>query len=275
MGLLSGKVALIAGVTNKSSIGWGIAEALHAQGARVAFACLEGNVRRVKRIAPMVDSELVFPCDVRSDADIEAVFVSLREAFGGRLDILVHSLAYAHIEDLGGKFIDLSREGWYAALDVSAYSLTAMSRHARYMMRAAGGGSIMTLTFVGGSRVVPGYNVMAVAKAALETSVRYLAYELGPDGIRVNAISPGPVPTLSSMVIEDFSTAMEMVANRAPLLRNITLQDIGGSAVFLASDLASGVTGSILHVDAGMDILAPPTDIHRKIKKVSKDAIAP
>ncbi len=240
-----------------------MARALHAQGANLAFTCVENNVRRLKKLAPQVNSDIIVPCDVRSDEDIENAFNTVGNAFSGRLDILVHAIAYAHIDDLGGEFIHISREGWNLALEISAFSLVAMARRARPLMNAAGGGSIFALTFVGGKRVVPGYNIMGVAKAALDMSVRYLAYDLGPENIRVNAISAGPISTPSSLAVEDFGSALRLVENTSPLLRNITLEDLGGTAVYLASDLSRSVTGETIYVDSGIYILSAPSKPRR------------
>jgi enoyl-[acyl-carrier protein] reductase I len=272
MGLLDGKTALVCGVTNKSSIGWGIAKALHAQGARLAFTCVENNVRRLKRLIPEVGSDIVIPCDVLKDEDIASAAENLQLAFQGRLDILVHSIAYSNISDLGSEFIQVSRSGWNLALEASAYSLVALSRAFRPMMTASGCGSIITLTFVGGRNVVPGYNIMGIAKSALNMSVKYLAYDLGPDRIRVNAISAGPITTFSSLAVENFDTALQLVQTHSPLLRNITQEDLGGTAVYLASDLSSAVTGEILFADSGMHILAPPAAVHRRSPQKESDS---
>lgn len=267
MGLLDGKKALIAGVANKDSIAWGMARALRAQGAEIAFTCLKSNVRRLKKLAPEVESDLIFPCDVRSDEEIARAFDCLKEAFDGELHILVHSIAYADIDDLGGEFVRTTRSGWNLAMEVSAYSLVVLTRKARPLMKAAGGGSIITLSFEGGERVVPGYNIMGVAKAALNMSVRYLAYDLGPENIRVNAISAGPIRTISSMVIDNFDNALHRTRVHSPLLRNITEEDMGKTAVYLASDLSSGVTGAVLMVDSGMNVVCSGVPPHRKSSK--------
>lgn len=259
MALLDAKHALVVGVANKKSIAWGIARALHAHGAQLAFMCLESNVRRVKKLARQLDSEIVIACDVRNDKEVAFGLEQLKSAFDAKLDVLIHSIAFANITDLEGEFIKTSRSGWNLALEVSAYSLVAIARQARPLMKAAGGGSIMSLTFAGGDKVVPGYNIMGVAKAALDMTVRYLAYDLGPDDIRVNAISPGPLQTASSVMIKDFSDALNLVAERSPLMRNVTLEDVAGAAVYLASDLSRNVTGSVIKVDAGMNIMSPPT----------------
>ncbi len=264
MGLLDGKNALVCGVTNKSSIGWGVAKALHAQGARLAFTCMETNVKRLKRLAPGIETDIVIPCDVLKDADIAIAAETLQHAFQGRLDILVHSIAGADMADLGCEFIQVSRSGWNLALEVSAYSLIALSRAFRPMMKASGCGSIITLTFVGGKHVVPGYNIMGIAKSALNMSVRYLAYDLGPDRIRVNAISAGPITTLSSMAVENFDLALQLVQSHSPMLRNICQEDLGGTAAYLASELSGAVTGEIISVDSGMHVLAPPAIAHRR-----------
>ncbi|MFH0996534.1 MAG: SDR family oxidoreductase [Pseudomonadota bacterium] len=272
MGLLDGKNALVCGVTNKSSIGWGIAKALHAQGARLAFTCVETNVRRLKRFVPGVDTDIIIPCDVLKDEDIESAAEILQNAFQGRLDILVHSIAHADISDLGSEFIQVSRSGWNLALEAGAYSLVALSRAFRPMLTASGCGSIITLTFVGGRNVVPGYNIMGIAKSALNMSVKYLAYDLGPDRIRVNAISAGPITTFSSMAVENFDTALQLVQTHSPLLRNISQEDLGGTAVYLASDLSRAVTGEILSVDSGMHLLAPTAIAHRRSPQKESDS---
>ena len=270
MGLLQGRKALITGVANKKSIAWGIARTFHAHGAQLAFTCLESNVRRVKKLAPQVDSDIIIPCDVQKDEEIENAFQEVKAAFGGTLDILVHCIAYADLKDLGGAFIGISRSGWNLALEISAYSLVVFARYARSMMRAAGRGSIITLTY-GGPKVVPGYNIMGIAKAALEMSIRYLAYDLGPENIRVNAISAGPISTISALAVEDFSKALRINEESSPLLSNITLEDLGKTAVYLASDLSSAVTGELLHVDAGMNIMCSAVRQHRKWKGVSRE----
>lgn len=259
MGLLEGKRALISGVANKKSLAWGIAQAMHNQGARLAFTCVPTSTRRVNKLASLVDCDLVIPCDVKSDRDIEKAINVVNEYFGGRLDIFAHCIAFASLEHIGGEFIKTSRKGWNLAIEVSAYSLVAFARQIRPLLNAANGGSIITLSFGGADLVVPGYNVMGIAKSALNASVRYLAYDLGPERIRVNAIAPGPVPTLSSQMVENFKSALELVEERSPLLRNISKEDVGAAAVYLASNLSSGITGAIIPVDSGMHIMCPPT----------------
>ncbi|MBK1700641.1 enoyl-ACP reductase FabI [Thiococcus pfennigii] len=270
MKLLDGKKAVVAGVANRRSIAWGVAQALHQHGAEVALTCVESTMRRVKKLADEIEATLVVPCDVRDDTAIEAAFAQIGTAFGGQLDVLVHSIAFARLEDMGGEFIAVQREGWNLALEVSAYSLVAMARAARPLMVNAGGGSILTMSFAGGERVTPGYNLMGIAKAALEASVRYLAYDLGPDRIRVNALSPGPVVTTSSMVVDRFDGALEITQQRAPLLRNVSPEDIGDVAAFYASDLSRMVTGYTLRIDSGLDILSAGCQAHPRAPKESR-----
>jgi enoyl-[acyl-carrier protein] reductase I len=257
MGLLDGKTALIFGVANDQSIAWGIARALHAEGAEVGFSSIESLIeRRVRPLAASIGSTFVEPCDVQSDEDIERVFTRWGETHQS-LDILVHALAFARREDLEGTFVDTSRDGFALAMDVSAFSLVALTRGARPYLRA--GSSIQTLTYYGAEKVVSHYNVMGVAKAALEASVRYLAADLGPEGIRVNAISAGPVRTLAASGISGFKKIYGAFAETAPLRSNITPDDVGRTAVYLASDLSSAVTGEVLYVDGGFNIMGVPT----------------
>jgi enoyl-[acyl-carrier protein] reductase I len=257
MGLLDGKKALIFGVANDHSIAWGIARALHQQGASVGFSSVESLIeRRVRPLASQVGATFVEPCDVQSDEEIRRVFDAWRDR-EGELDILVHALAFARREDLDGKFADTSRDGWALALDVSAYSLVALVREARPILPP--GASVITLTYYGAEKVVQHYNVMGVAKAALEASTRYLAADLGPDGIRVNAISAGPVRTLAAQGIAGFKKMYGAFADVTPLRSNITIDDVAGTAVYLASDLSRQVTGEVIYVDGGFNILGVPT----------------
>jgi enoyl-[acyl-carrier protein] reductase I len=257
MGLLDGRSALIFGVANDHSIAWGIARALHDHGAEVGFSSVESLIeRRVRPLAESIGSTFVEPCDVQSDEQIRTVFERWA-ATHGSLDILVHALAFARREDLEGAFVDTSRDGFGLALDVSAYSLVALVREARPLLRQ--GSSILTLSYYGAVKVVANYNVMGVAKAALEASVRYLAADLGPDGIRVNAISAGPIRTLAASGIAGFKRMYGTFADVAPLRANITPEDVGRTAVYLASDLSSAVTGETLYVDGGFNILGVPT----------------
>jgi enoyl-[acyl-carrier protein] reductase I len=256
MGLLAGKKALVFGVANDHSIAWGIARALHAEGAEIGFSSVESLIdRRVRPLATSIGSTFVEPCDVQDDEQIARVMARWDETYG-QLDILVHALAFAKREDLDGRFVDTSREGFALALDVSAFSLVALAHSAAPIMPA--GGSILTLTYHGSQKVVANYNVMGVAKAALEASVRYLAVDLGPDGIRVNAISAGPVRTLAASGVAGFKSMYGRFRDVAPLRRNIDLDDVGGAALFLASNMSRGVTGDILYVDAGFNVLAVP-----------------
>jgi enoyl-[acyl-carrier protein] reductase I len=257
MGLLEGKNALVFGVANDHSIAWGIARALHDEGATVGFSSIESLIeKRVRPLAASIGSTFVEPCDVQSDADIERVFARWGETTD-RLDILVHALAFAKREDLSGGFVDTSRDGFALAMDVSAYSLVALARGARSYLRP--GSSLLTLTYYGSEKVVSNYNVMGVAKAALEASVRYLAADLGPDGIRVNAISAGPIRTLAASGIAGFKRMYGAFDEVAPLRSNISIEDVGRTAVYLASDLSSAVTGEVIYVDGGFNIVGVPT----------------
>jgi enoyl-[acyl-carrier protein] reductase I len=247
-----GKRGLVLGVANKRSIAWAISQRLAEGGAELAFTYqgerIESNVRE---LAETVSSPLVTSCDVRSDEDIARVFSEVSEAFGGELDILVHSVAFAAAEDLEGRFTDTPRERFWMALDVSAYSLVATTRAAEPLMEAAGGGSVVTMTYLGGERAVPHYNVMGVAKATLDSSVRYLAWDLGQKNIRVNAVSAGPVRTLAARSIAGFPTMEAIVEERAPLHRHIDATDVAGAAAYLLGDDARNVTGTTLYVDSG------------------------
>lgn len=257
MALLDGKKALVFGVANDHSLAWGIARALHAHGASVGFSSVEALLeRRVRPLAESLGATFVEPCDVQDDEQLARVF-ELWQAREGRLDVVVHALAFARREDLDGRFVDTSREGFAVALDVSAYSLVAICRAAQPLMTA--GGSVITLTYYGAQKVVANYNVMGVAKAALEASVRYLAADLGPAGIRVNAISAGPVRTLAASGIAGFRSLYGRFKEFAPLRQNITIDDVGDAAVYLASDLSRAVTGDVLYVDGGFNALGVPT----------------
>jgi enoyl-[acyl-carrier protein] reductase I len=247
-----GKRGLVFGVANKRSIAWAIAQRLAEGGAQLAFTFQGERIESgVRELAATVDSPLVTACDVRSDEEVERVFAEVAEAFGGSLDILVHSVAYAAAEDLEGRFTDTPRERFWLALDVSAYSLVACVRAAEPLMEAAGGGSILTMTYLGGERAVPHYNVMGVAKAALDSAVQYLAWDLGQKNIRVNAISAGPVRTLAARSIAGFPTMEAIVEERAPLHRHIDAGDVGAAAAYLLSDDAKNVTATTLYVDSG------------------------
>ena len=248
----SGKRGLVLGVANRRSIAWAIASRLAERGATLAFTYQGERIEKsVRELAASVSSPLVTSCDVREDADLERVFAETAEAFGGELDLLVHSVAFADARDLEGRFTDTPRERFWLALDVSAYSLVAATRLAEPLFEAAGGGSVLTMTYLGGERAVPHYNVMGVAKATLDASVRYLASDLGPKNIRVNAVSAGPVRTLAARSIAGFPTMEAIVEERSPLHRHIEADDVGGAAAFLLSDAAHNVTGTTLYVDSG------------------------
>ena len=253
MGLLDGKKGLVFGVANKYSIAWGIARALASEGAELGFSYAIAKLeRRVRPLAESLGATLIEQCNVNDDAEIEAVFAQARDHFG-ELDILVHSIAFADMEDLSRDFIETGRHGFLTAMETSVYSLVALARAAAPMMRP--GGSIMAMTYYGGEKVVPGYNVMGVAKSALEASVRYLASELGPKGVRVNAISAGPIKTLSTAMIPGFRKMLQFYEQVTPLRQSITQEDVGQMAVFLASDMARNTTGQALFVDGGYNIM--------------------
>ena len=251
MGFLTGKKALIFGLVSNRSIAYGIAEALHREGAELAFTYQNEKLKdRVETMAADFNSTLTFPCDVASDSEIENVFEKLGSQWS-KLDILIHSVAFAPADQIAGDYIEhASREGFRIAHDISAYSLVAISKAALPLMKDTEG-SILTLSYYGAEKVVPNYNVMGIAKASLEAAVRYLAASLGPKGLRVNAISAGPIRTLAAAGIKDFRKFQTAYANVAPLRRNITALEVGNSAAFLCSSLASGITGEVLHVDAG------------------------
>lgn len=257
MGLLDGKTALIFGVANDHSIAWGIAQAFHREGAELGFVyTVEALEKRVVPLAQSLGADFIRYCDIRSDDSIAATFAAARERFG-RCDVLVHSIAYAPQEDLRARFLDTSREGFLLSHDISVYSLLALTRAAKPLMGP--GASVLTLTYYGAEKVVPKYKVMGVAKAALEATVRYLAEDLGPEGIRVNAISAGPIRTLAASGISGFRTFQKTFASMAPLRRNVTIHDVGNAAVFLCSDAASAITGEVLYVDAGYNIMGMPS----------------
>lgn len=256
MKLVEGKKALIFGLANNRSIAWGIAQALHEHGAELGFSYgIPQLERRVKPLAEQLGVGFVEMCDVTKEADIDTVFAKAADHFG-QIDILVHSVAFAKQEDLSGRFVDTSRDGFAMAMDISAYSLVAMAQRVRPLM--TNGGSIMSLTYYGSEKVMPHYNVMGVAKAALEASTRYLAADLGPEGIRVNAISAGPIKTLAAAGIAGFRKMLAYAESKNPLRRNVDQDEVGRTALWLASDLSSGVTGEVIYVDAGYHILGMP-----------------
>lgn len=253
MGLMDDRWAVVMGVANRWSIAWGIARAFHREGARCVLTYLgEREEENVRKLAGELRDPLLLRCDVTRTEDLEALRESLKEQ-AGRVDVLVHSIAYARTEDLRGRFLDTSREGYLVAQEVSSYSLVACARALSPLMTE--GGSILTLTYLASERVFPNYNVMAVCKAALEACVRYLAYELGERGIRVNAISAGPIRTASARAVAGLSEFIEAYKERAPLRRTVDQDEVGDAAVFLASHLSRGVTGQVLFVDAGYHIM--------------------
>jgi enoyl-[acyl-carrier protein] reductase I len=255
--MFSGKKGMVLGVANDFSIAWAITRKLLDEGADIGFTHLPGDKmeRRVRKLAEPIGAKLITPCDVQKDDDVSRVFDLAAETYG-RLDFVLHSIAFAPIEDLKCSFVESSREGFKTAMDVSVYSLAVVARHAARVMGE--GGSILTLTYFGGERVVPGYNLMGVCKAALDSAVKYLAYDLGPRKIRVNAVSAGPVKTLAASAVGDFDELAGLYVAVAPMGRNVTREEVGGAGMFLLSDLASGITGEILHVDCGYNVMGSP-----------------
>ena len=254
--LMTGKRGLIMGVANSHSIAWGIAAALNEHGAELAFTYQgEALAKRVRPLAESVGSKLVLPCDVEDLDSVDAVFATLKEAWGG-LDFLVHAIGYSDKNELKGRYVDTTRENFSRTMVISAFSFTEIARRAEPLMSP--GGSLLTLTFAGSTRVMPNYNVMGLAKAALEASVRYLAADFGPKGVRVNAISAGPVRTLAGAGITDARFMFSFTRDHAPLRRSVTIEDVGGAALYLISNLAAGVTGETHFVDAGYNIISMP-----------------
>ncbi|WP_299686965.1 enoyl-ACP reductase FabI [uncultured Tateyamaria sp.] len=252
-GLMAGKRGLIMGLANDKSIAWGIARALHGAGAELAFSYQgEALKKRVDPLAGQLGSDIVLPCDVSDGASIDALFADLKERWGS-LDFIVHAIGFSDKNELRGRYVDTSRDNFTMTMDISVYSFTAVMQRAEKLMKD--GGSAVTLTYYGAEQVMPHYNVMGVAKAALEASVKYLAEDLGKDNIRVNAISAGPIKTLAASGIGDFRYIMKWNEYNSPLRRNVTIDDVGKSALFLLSDLGSGTTGENLHVDAGYHVV--------------------
>jgi enoyl-[acyl-carrier protein] reductase I len=253
--LLEGKVGLVLGIANKRSIAWGIAQSVAREGARLAVTYQgERLERNVRKLADELKDPLILPCDVTHDDALDALAETIRAELGG-LDFVVHSVAFAQREELDGEFLNTSREGYRVAQDISSYSLTALARRVAPLMEGRDG-SILTLTYLGGERVVPHYNVMGVAKAALEASVRYLAADLGPRGIRVNAISAGPIKTLAAAGVHGISKMLEYHREHAPLRRNTEQAEVGDTGLFLVSALSRGITGEVIHVDGGFHVMA-------------------
>ena len=257
MGFLQNKRILIVGVASDRSIAWGIAEAMHEQGAELAFTYQNDKLQdRVTKLAASVGSDLVFPCDVSSDAEIESVFTELGKHWHDGIDGIVHAVAFAPRDELTGSFVDnTTREGFRSAHEISAYSFVALAHYGRDMLRQRQG-ALVTLTYLGGERSLPNYNVMGAAKASLESSMRYMAADLGPEGIRVNAISAGPIRTLAASGIGNFKQMMSHNEQASPLRKNVSTLEVGNAGAFLCSDLASGITGEIVHVDAGFHSVA-------------------
>lgn len=261
MGFLTGKKALIIGLASNRSIAYGIAKALHAQGAELAFTYQNERLQsRVETMAAEFDSTLTYPCDVALDEEINSLFTNLNKHWD-KFDILIHSVAYAPADQISGDFVECTtRDGFRIAHDISAYSLVALAQAALPMMEGTQG-ALLTLSYYGAEKAVPNYNVMGIAKASLEASVRYLAASLGPRGIRINAISAGPIKTLAAAGIKDFRKIQTAYANITPLQRNVTTEEVGNTAAFLCSDLASGITGEVVHVDAGYHAVSTMSDL--------------
>jgi len=259
MGLLDGKYALLTGVASERSIAWGITQSLAREGTRIALSYQNEKLKaRVEKLADKCAAELVLPCDVQNDAEIESLFTRLKEQWP-RLDILVHSIAYAPRAELEGEFIEQSsRHGFNIAHEVSCYSLVALAKQARLMMQGSEG-ALLTLSYLGAEKAVPNYNVMGLAKASLEAAVRYLAVGLGKDGIRINAISAGPIKTLAAVGISGFREMLSHVERNAPLGRNVSIEEVGNVAAFLCSDWARAITGEVIHVDSGYHLLGMQT----------------
>jgi enoyl-[acyl-carrier protein] reductase I len=270
MGLLDGKKGLIFGIANDHSIAWAITQKLHAEGAEMGFTHLPDKdperprmERRVRKLVEPLGATLIVPCDVTRDEDLERIFAAADRQFGP-LDFVLHSVAYAQIEDLQGPTYNVSRDGFKLAMEISVYSLLAVARRAREALMP--GGSILTLTYLGGETVIPGYNIMGICKAALESSVRYLANELGPAGLRVNALSAGPLKTLASSAVGEIDQLQKLYTSFSPLRRNISPEEVANAGSYLLSDLAGGITGETLHIDAGYHIMgAPPAEMHVKV----------
>jgi enoyl-[acyl-carrier protein] reductase I len=259
MGLLEGKNALIFGVANERSIAWGITQAFHQQGARIGLSFAgEALERRVRPLAGSLGCTFVEPCDVSQDNQIQQVAERAGEAFE-QVDILVHAIAFANRDELTGPYYNTSREGFHTAMDISVYSFTALARAFQPILRP--GGALLTLTYYGSEKVAPHYNVMGVAKAALEASVRYMAYDFGRQGVRVNAISAGPIRTLAAAGVSGFKSMYRQFAEVAPLHENVTIEDVGGAAVFLCSDLSRKTTGQVVYVDSGYNIMGVPEPV--------------
>ncbi|WP_339909983.1 enoyl-ACP reductase [Symmachiella dynata] len=269
MGMFDGKKGMVFGIANDHSIAWAITEKLHAEGAEMGFTHIPDKnperprmERRLRKLVEPIGAKVIMPCDVQKEEDIDAAFAAAKETFG-ELDFVLHSIAYAPMDDLKGLVVNCSREGFKLAMDISAYSLIALAQRAQHVLKP--GGSILTLTYLGGEKVIPGYNMMGICKAALESTTEYLASEMGPMGIRVNAISAGPLKTLSSSAVGEFDLMLKLYEDFSPMRRGVTPEEVGKSGLYLLSDLASGVTGETLHVDGGYHIMGgPPVELQGK-----------
>ena len=265
MGLFTGKKGLVFGIANDFSIAWAITQKLQAEGADMGFTHLPDKdperprmENRLRKLVEPFGAKLIMPCDVQKDEDLDAVFAKAKETYG-QIDFMLHSVAYAPIDDLKGQTINCSRAGFLQSMEISCYSLLSLAKRAKELM--VPGGTMLTLTYLGGEKVIPGYNIMGVCKAALEQSVEYLAHELGPIGIRINALSAGPIKTLSSSAVGDFDVMLKLYQAISPMRRNVTAEEVARSAIYLLSDMSTGVTGETLHVDSGFHIMgAPPAD---------------
>ncbi len=266
MGMFDGKKGMVFGIANDHSIAWAITQKLHDEGAEMGFTHIPDKdperprmERRLRKLVEPIGAKIIMPCDVQKDEDIDAAFAAAKETFG-ELDFVLHSIAYAPMDDLKGDVVNCSREGFLLSIDISAYSLIALAQRAQHILKP--GGSLLTLTYLGGEKVIPGYNMMGICKAALESSTEYLASELGPKGIRVNALSAGPLKTLSSSAVGDFDLMLKLYEEFSPLRRGVSPEEVGKTGMYLLSDLASGVTGETLHVDGGYHIMgAPPAEL--------------
>lgn len=268
MGLFEGKKGMVFGIANDHSIAWAITEKLFDEGAEMGFTHLPDKdperprmERRLRKLVEPRGAKIMMPCDVQKDEDLDAVFAAAKEEFG-ELDFVLHSIAYAPMADLKGPVHAVTRDGFKMSMEISCYSLISLASRAREILKP--GGNILTLTYLGGEKVIPGYNIMGVCKSALESTVEYLASELGPQGLRVNALSAGPLKTLSSSAVGEFDQMMKLYSTYSPMRRNITPEEVGNMGMVLMSDLSSGVSGENLHVDAGYHIMgAPPEDAHK------------
>lgn len=266
MGLFEGKKGLVFGIANDYSIAWAITQQLNAEGAEMGFTHLPDKdperprmERRLRKLVEPIGAKIIMPCDVTKDEDVDAVFAEAKNTFG-ELDFVLHSIAYAPMDDLKGPVSAVSRDGFKLSMEISCYSLITVASRAKELLKP--GGSILTMTYLGGEKVIPGYNVMGICKSALESTVEYLAHEFGPKGIRVNALSAGPLKTLSSSAVGEFDQMTKLYSAFSPLRRNITPDEVGKSGMFLLSDLASGMTGENMHVDCGYHIMGgPPEDV--------------